>query len=125
MGVITRAALNSLDRTLGAKHPGAAVSLREGPEETLTVLRLGLPEQLRKTLRCTNPIESTFDKVRMDSRNVKRWRNGQEVLCWSAAGLLEAEKRFRRIKGYRPLPMFAQALNKQVAPESSSRVKTA
>ncbi len=120
-----RAALNSLARTLEAKHPGAAVNLREGLQETLTVLRLGLPEQLRKTLRSTNPIESAFDKVRMHSRMVKRWRNGQQVLRWSAAGLLEAEKRFRRIKGHRPLPMLAQALSKQVAPESSSDVKTA
>ncbi len=120
-----RAALNSLARTLETKHPGAAASLREGLEETLTVLRLGLPEQLRKTLRSTNPIESAFDKVRMHCLNVKRWRNGQQVLRWSAAGLLEAEKRFRRIKGYRQLPMLAQALSKQAAPESSSDVKTA
>jgi Transposase and inactivated derivatives len=99
-----RTALTSLAKTLEDKYPGAAASLREGLEETLTVLRLELPEALRKTLRSTNPIESAFEKVRMACRNVKRWRNGQQVLRWTAAGLLEAEKGFRRIKGYRQLP---------------------
>lgn len=68
-----------------------AASLREGLEETLTALRLGLPGLLRTTLRSINPIKSAFDKVRVASRNVKRWRNGQQVLRWSAAGLLDAE----------------------------------
>jgi putative transposase len=66
-----RAALTSLARTLEDKYPSAAASLREGLDETLTILRLGLPEALRKTLRSTNPIESAFDKVRISSRNVK------------------------------------------------------
>ena len=52
-----RTALTSLAKTLDDKYPGAAASLREGLEETLTVLRLELPEALRKTLRSTNPIE--------------------------------------------------------------------
>lgn len=120
-----RAALNSLAQSLEEKYPGAAASLREGLDETLTVLRLELPEALRQTLRSTNPIESAFDKVRMASRNVKRWRNGQQVLRWTAAGLLEAEQGFRRIKGYRQLPRLSDALRKQIVPESSSKVKTA
>ena len=120
-----RTALTSLAKTLDDKYPGAATSLREGLEETLTVLRLELPEALRKTLRSTNPIESAFEKVRMACRNVKRWRNGQQVLRWTAAGLLEAEKGFRRIKGYRQLPMMSEALSRHVVPETSSTVKTA
>jgi putative transposase len=120
-----RAALTSLAKSLEDKYPGAAASLREGLDETLTVLRLELPEALRKTLRSTNPIESAFDKVRMASRNVKRWRNGQQVLRWTSAGLLEAEKGFRRIKGYRQLPMLANALHTLDLPEQSSTVKTA
>ena len=120
-----RTALTSLAKTLDDKYPGAAASLREGLEETLTVLRLELPEALRKTLRSTNPIESAFEKVRMASRNVKRWRNGQQVLRWTAAGLLEAEKGFRRIKGYRQLPMLSEALSRHAAPEASSAVQTA
>jgi putative transposase len=105
-----RAALTGLAKNLEEKYPGAAASLREGLDETLTVLRLGLPEPLRKTLRSTNPIESAFDTVRMASRNVKRRRNGQQVLRWAAGGLLEAEKGFRRMKGYRQLPLLADAL---------------
>ena len=120
-----RTALTSLAKTLEDKYPGAAASLREGLEETLTVLRLELPEALRKTLRSTNPIESAFEKVRMACRKVKRWRNGQQVLRWTAAGLLEAEKGFRHIKGYRQLPLLAEALRRHVVPESSSVVKTA
>jgi transposase-like protein len=94
-------------------------------EETLTVIRLGLPERLRRTLRTTNAIESTFDKVRVATRNVKRWRNGQQVLRWAAAGLLDAEKGFRRIKGYKELPILAAALRKQALPESPTGVKSA
>jgi putative transposase len=86
-------------------------------EETLTVIRLGLPELLQATMRSTNAIESAFKTVRDVSRNVKRWQNGQQVLRWSAAGLLEAETRFRRIKGYRQLPLLTQALKQEIGSE--------
>ncbi|MGB9887976.1 MAG: IS256 family transposase, partial [Moorellales bacterium] len=86
---------------------------------------LGLPEVLAKSLRSTNSIESAFDKVRTYARNVKRWRNGQQILRWSAAGLLEADKGFNLIKGYRLLPMLQAAIEREVAPESSSTVKLA
>ena len=82
-----------LDRT----HPGAARSLREGMEETLTVTRLGINGKLRKTLESTNPCESTIDCVRTTHRNVKRWRDGEMGLRWTAAGMLEAEKQFRKV----------------------------
>lgn len=117
--------IKRLASSLEDQHPGAAASLREGLEETLTVIRLGLPERLRRTLRTTNAIESTFDKVRVATRNVKRWRNGQQVLRWAAAGLLDAEKGFRRIKGYKELPILAAALRKQAHPESPTGVKSA
>jgi putative transposase len=113
-------ALRSLKRLahpLEELHPGAAASLREGMEETVTVIRLGLPELLQATMRSTNAIESAFKTVREVSRNVKRWQNGQQVLRWSAAGLLEAETRFRRIKGYRQLPLLKQALEQQIGSE--------
>ncbi len=119
------AALHRLADTLEKQYPGAASSLREGLEETLTLTRLGVPETLRRTLRSTNAIESAFDKVRVASRNVKRWRNGEQVLRWSAAGLLEAEKGFRRIKGYRELPVLAEALSRTQVPEKPIAVKTA
>jgi putative transposase len=96
---------------------GEIPSLREGMAETVTVIRLGLPELLQATLRSTHAIESAFKTVREVSRNVKRWQNGQHVLRWSATGLLEAEKRFRRIKGYRQLPLLKRALKKQIGDE--------
>lgn len=118
-------AMKRLAHSLEDKYPGAAASLREGLEETLTLLRLGVPERLRRTLRTTNPIESAFDKVRMASRNVKRWQNGQQVLRWAAAGLFEAEKGFRRLQGYRELPVLADALRHQALPDSPTKVQTA
>jgi hypothetical protein len=57
------------EKLLEEVHPGTAASLREGMEETLTVIRLGLPELLQTTLRSTNAIESAFKTVREVSRN--------------------------------------------------------
>lgn len=95
--------LNSLATQLEVNHPDAAASLREGLEETVTVLRLNISGLLRKSLSTTNAIESAFDIVRARTKNVKNWKNGKMVQRWAAAGLLEAETRFRRIKGYKDL----------------------
>lgn len=103
--------LKALANELHKDYPGAAASLLEGLEETLTVKRLGLPDLLTRTLSSTNPIESAFDIVRSLSRNVKRWKNGEQVLRWSAAGLLEAEKHFHRINGYKDIPILREALS--------------
>lgn len=118
-------ALQALASALEKQYPGAAASLREGLEETLTVLRLGLPDLLARSLRSTNAMESAFDAVRTVARNVKRWQNGEQVLRWTAAGLLEAESRFHRIAGYRDIPLLVQALEKEVFPDASREVKTA
>lgn len=91
-------------------HDDAAASLREGMEETLTVLKLGLPPTLRRSLATTNAIENTMGTVRRVSRNVKRWRDGSMVRRWVAAGLQTAQKRFRRIKGYRDMNALKKAL---------------
>jgi len=80
----------------------------------VTVIRLGVPALLRGTLRSTNAIESANEKVRMVSRNVKRWQNGEQVLRWAAAGFLEAEKKFRTVKGFRQIPLLTDALHKCV-----------
>ena len=96
-----------LDRT----HPGAAASLREGMAETLTILRLGVPPTLARTLRSTNPIESLIEICREHSKNVKRWRNGQMALRWCAAGMLEAGHQFRRVNGHLHLPKLRAALD--------------
>lgn len=100
----------------GNGHEDAANSLREGMEETLTVLKLGLSEGLRRSLATTNSVESTLGTVRRVSRNVKRWRPGM-VRRWVAMGLLTAQKRFRRIKGYRDLPKLIAALRPQESAE--------
>ena len=81
------AALLALGTELDRTHPGAAASLREGLDETLTVLRLGVPPTLARTLRSTNCIESMFSVCREHAANVKRWRDGQMALRWCAAGM--------------------------------------
>jgi putative transposase len=100
-----------LDRT----HPGAAGSLREGMEETLTVIKLGITGKLRRTLESTNPCESMIECVRRTQRNVKRWRDGEMALRWTAAGMLEAEKQFRKVIGYTQLPQLAIAIERRLA----------
>lgn len=91
-------------------HSGAAGSLREGLDETLTVLRLKLPEALRKLLVSTNAIENTIGSIRKTTRNVKRWRGGDMVLRWAALALCEAEARFHRVKGHQHLAALELAL---------------
>jgi len=90
---------SELDRT----WPDAAASLREGMADTLTLMRLGITGQLAKTLCSTNPCESMIEIVRYTQRNVKRWHDGDMRKRWTAAGMLVAEKQFRRIIGYRDL----------------------
>lgn len=89
---------------------GAAGSLREGMEETLTVAKLDLPAALRSFLVTTNAIENLIGTSRRISRNVKRWRSGEMIVRWTAIGLAQAEKNFRCVRGYRYLPLLARAL---------------
>lgn len=107
--------LQVLAGELDRSHPGAAASLREGLEETLTVTRLGIRGALRKTLHSTNPCESMIETVRRTSRNVKRWQNGDMCLRWTAAGMLEAERQFRRVIGYPNLPELVVAVERDIA----------
>ena len=88
----------------------AAGSLREGMEETLTVVKLALPESLRKSLATTNSIENLNGTIRRVSRNVKRWKSPSMIRRWTALGVVTAEKKFRRIKGYRHMGALVQAL---------------
>jgi len=99
--------LTALALELDHAHPGAAASLREGMEETLTVTRLGITGKLKLTLQSTNPCESMISTVRVIHRNVKRWTSGDMCLRWTAAGMLEAETRFRKVEGYRGLAGLA------------------
>ncbi|MGH7001625.1 MAG: IS256 family transposase [Stellaceae bacterium] len=109
--------LEALARHLDGIHPGAAASLREGLEETLTVQRLHLGPQLTRVLRSTNPIESMIGRGRHVAHNVTRYRDGEMALRWTAAGMSEARKSFRRIKGHRELGLLRAALHAHVAAE--------
>ena len=110
------ASLKALAAQLEKVHPDAAGSLREGMEETLTLTRLGVTGALRRTLSSTNCIESMFDTVRTTQRNVKRWRDGDMRLRWTAAGMAEAQRGFRRVKGHRDLPKLIHAIRRELNP---------
>ena len=99
---------------LDRSYPGAAGSLREGMKETLTLTRLGVAGNLKRTLESTNPCESMLEIVRRTQRNVKRWSSGEMALRWTAAGMLEAEKQFRKIIGYRDLATLVVAIERDL-----------
>jgi transposase-like protein len=103
-------ALNELHRGLMDLNPSAARSLAEGMEETLTVHRLHLPMQLRKTMASSNVIESAFSIVEQVCRNVKRWHGGDQRERWVGSGLLVAEKQFRRVQGHKQIPVLIREL---------------
>ncbi len=105
-----RRALEKLHRELMDLNPSAARSLEEGMEETLTVHKLRVPDQLRRTLCCTNVIESAFSIVETVCRNVKRWRRGDRIERWVGSGLLVAERQFRRVIGHRPIPLLLSSM---------------
>ena len=107
--------LRILAAELDKTHPGAAASLREGLEETITILHLGVPPTLARTLRSTNAIESMISISRDHAANVKRWRDGQMALRWCAAGIVEAGKQFRRVNGHMHLAKLRTALEAHVA----------
>jgi len=100
---------------------GASASIEEGLDETLTVIALGVVGPLHQTLRSTNPIENMQGTIRRVTRNVKRWRDGSMVLRWVVTALMEAEKKFRRVKGYRDMPQLLAALEATVGAEALDR----
>jgi putative transposase len=112
--------LRRLADELEHTHPGAAASLREGMDETLTVIGLGIKGRLKRTLESTNPAESMIGCVRTTQRNVKHvkhvkhWPSGEMGLRWTAAGMLEAEKQFRKGIGYTQLPPLAVAIERRL-----------
>ena len=93
-------------------------------EETLTVIKLGIKGKLRRTLESTNPCESMIDTVRRTQRNVKRWRDGEMGLRWTASGMLEAEKQFRKVIGYTQLPQLAIAIERRLTLPQPDTVQT-
>jgi putative transposase len=111
-------ALNTLHRELMDLNPSAARSLGEGMEETLTVHRLHVPMQLRKTMASTNVIESAFSIVEHVCKNVKRWHGGDQRERWVGSGLLVAEKQFRRVQGHKHIPVLIRELESMTAPNT-------
>lgn len=113
-------ALNLLAHNLEYRYPKAAASLREGMEETLTVHRLKIPGLLRQTLSNTNAMESANSVAASVIKRVKHWNDGEQILRYAAAGFLEAEKSFRRVKGYRQIPLLVSSIEKELEPSSST-----
>jgi hypothetical protein len=102
--------IKNLARRLEQEAPGVAASILEGLDEILTVIRLGLPKELRRSLACTNIIENMNGTIRRVCGNVKRWRDAKMALRWTAAGMMEAAKGFRRLKAHKQLPQLRAAL---------------
>jgi len=119
--------LDALAARLENEHPGAAGSVREGLEDTLTLQRLGISGRLYEVLRTTNPIENVNGSIASYTRNVKRWRGGSMLIRWVSAAIQDAEQRFRRIRGYRDMDRLIQALDaiQQSKTEADVRRKVA
>lgn len=122
---LARRQLGRLADSLTRTHPGASASLREGLEETLTLITLGVEGALYRTLRTTNPIENLNGLIAHYTRNVKRWRDGQMVLRWIASSLKEAGRGFRAVRGYRDMKRLVSALKKAVPATSAGEFKVA
>jgi putative transposase len=114
-------ALDQLHRELMDLNPSAARSLEEGMEETLTVHKLRVPDQLRRTLCCTNVIESAFSIVETVCRNVKRWRDGDHIQRWVGSGLLVAERQFRKVIGHRQIPLLLSSMATAVSKKTLAK----
>jgi transposase-like protein len=119
-------ALRAVVRELQRINLPAAESLEEGFEETLTLHRLSIPSVLRMSFRTTNLIESSFSRVRTVMRNVKRWRTGtNQTQRWTATALLEAEKRFRKVKGYKSMSVLRSNLEIAATKKQSQQQQAA
>ena len=114
--------LVALARQLDKKHPSAAASLREGLDETLTVLRFGLPSGLERTLATTNAIEFVNSRIRRKTGNVTKWNGGTMVLRWVAVALVETSKTFRKLRGHVGMPKLVAALRAHDAPLHAASV---
>lgn len=117
--------LQRLAASLQSKHPGAAASLREGLDETLTVQALGITGALYRTLRTTNPIENLNGSIAHYTRNVKRWRDGQMTPRWIGSALSDAKGRFRKLRGHRDMKQLMTALDKRITSTQPKELKAA
>ena len=117
--------MQRLAASLETDHPGAAASVREGLDDTLTLERLGLQGVLYEKLRTTNAIENFNNSIATYARNVKRWRSGTMVVRWVSAAIVEAETKFRRVHGWRDLTTLVSALAVLEAKEEASAERVA
>jgi transposase-like protein len=122
---IAKRQLERLGSSIQGDHPGAAASVREGLDETLTLQGLGITGALYRTLRTTNPIENLNGLIADYTHNVKRWRDGQMVLRWVASALSDARERFRALRGYRDLPKLIDALQSRIPTDDVQQLKVA
>jgi transposase-like protein len=122
---LARRQLTHLAGSLQARHPGAAASLREGLEETLTVQALGMTGALYRTLRSTNPIENLNGLIAHHTRNVKHWKDGQMVLRWVASALADAATRMRKLRGCAQMKSLLKALDAKAAELNDRPVRKA
>jgi transposase-like protein len=122
---LARARLERLASSLEADHPGAAASVREGLEETLSLQGLGIDGTLYRKLRSTNAIENLNSGIAAYSKNVKRWQGGSMVVRWVGAAIVEAEKKFRRVQGWRDIEKLVRALALIEAKEEATAERVA
>jgi len=123
--VLAKKQLQRLAKSLEASHPGAAASLREGLDETLTAQTLGISGALYRTLRTTNPIENLNGSIAHFTRNVKRWKDGQMTLRWIAGALSDAKGHFRKLRGHRDMKLLLAALTTRVENADAADLKAA
>jgi len=123
--VLAKRHLQRLAGSLQASHPGAAASLREGLDETLTLQQLGITGALYRMLRTTNPIENLNGLIAHYTRNVKRWKHGHMVLRWIASALADAAKRMRKLRGCRQMKTLLQALDEKTVQHNDCPVRKA
>jgi len=122
---LAKARLERLASFLETDHPGAAASVREGLDETLTLQGLGIEGTLYRKLRSTNGIENLNSGIAAYSKNVKRWRGGSMVVRWASAAIVEAKKKFRRVQGWRDIEKLVRALTVFEAKEEAAAERVA
>jgi transposase-like protein len=122
---VAKRRLERLASSLQTDHPGAAASVEEGLDETLTLQRLGISGTLYKKLRSTNAIENLNSGIAAYSKNVKRWKGGLMVVRWVSAAIVEAEKKFRRVQGWRDIKILITALSDLESEEEAAAERVA
>jgi transposase-like protein len=122
---VAKRRLERLASSLQTDHPGAAASVEEGLDETLTLQRLGISGTLYKKLRSTNAIENLNSGIAAYSKNVKRWKGGLMVVRWVSAAIVEAERKFRRVQGWRDIKILITALSELESEEEAAAERVA